>query len=285
MKCVNCSKEIEDSSNYCKVCGYKTGESTILYHYTSTDALLAILNGVKKDTDESPKFCLWATRWDFLNDSRECRYLCNVLFQPDKDGNEESKVKKFRNLLHEGPGLPYILSFSKSKDNLDMWRSYACNGSGVAIGIDAKEIKKFVTEKLNNSDHWNLVRFFDCRYLEEGLLSEFTSKVFSSDNNHNISESFPCYKHPCYMNEQEKRIVLFDYKLDPSQIKFRINGETLIPYKEVFLPVSIIKEIQIGPCANSELQKENIELLMQSNALLRNMVICITQSKVPYQII
>lgn len=85
------------------------------------------------------------------------------------------------------------------------------------------------------------------------------------------------------MNEQEKRIVLFDDKLDPSQIKFRINGETLIPYKEVFLPVSLIKEIQIGPCANFELQKESIELLIQSNPALRIMDICITQSAVPYK--
>ena len=59
------------------------------------------------------------------------------------------------------------------------------------------------------------------------------------------------------------------------------NGN-IIPYIEIEIPVDNIKEIILGPCANSDLIENCLNLEMDSCGFER---IHITQSSIPFRII
>ncbi len=146
-KCPNCYKECQDDSLYCPACGYKLDDEGLLYHCTSIDTLNAILNNYKHNEPDGAKcdsldyysFILRATHWKYFNDPMEYSFLFQKLNQYFKSDKHLSAYIEPLNVAlgaaSSFAGMPYIISLSKSRDNLDMWRSYSQNGTGVAIGL------------------------------------------------------------------------------------------------------------------------------------------------------
>ncbi len=283
-KCPNCHKVCGIRHAFCPHCGYKLEESDVLYHYTSIETLNAILSNIKhevpdranKDSLDFYKFVLRATHWQFFNDPLEYQfYYQNLLEFFDNDPKLRKLKEKFEyvvGITGGFSGMPYIISLSKCFDNLDMWRSYSKNGTGVAIGFKADVLKELVT-RLNIEQKFNTVRLYDCRYLEDEqiyseirkinkkpLLEALSMDKIPLNGFSSLFETFATFKHPCYMSEREKRIVTFYHNMRQSNVKFRVSNGTNIPYLEVGLPLSLIKEIVIGPCANKELNEDSIRM-------------------------
>jgi len=127
-----------------------TAKNVVLYHYTSAEGLLNII--------DSGKF--WATHYRFLNDPEEILYsfkLFDRLFLE----NSPKRLSFFANNVDEESGLIignyhlmytgqrgvipeyeyYITGFSEEKDLLSQWRGYGDNGEGFAIGVDPLKIQ------------------------------------------------------------------------------------------------------------------------------------------------
>lgn len=283
-KCPNCHKVCRISYAFCPHCGYKLEESDVLYHYTSIETLNAILSnlkhevsgGAEKDSLDYYKFNMRATHWEFLNDPSENNFLFDKLNESIKGdiGPDYNRFEAVISVIRSVNGQPYIISLSRSRDSLDMWRSYSKDGTGVAIGFRSDVIGNIVKQIKSQANVVNS-ELLDCRYLSDDMLGdeikEYTPSIVNSLKRTPIPISwdlikfilsFIKYKHPCYINEREKRIAVFSKPLD-NVVKFRTANGINIPYIEVEFPLSSISEIIIGPCANKAQNEESIRMQLE----------------------
>lgn len=100
-----------------------------LYHYTSIETLYALIKGIEVESEESIRLTLWATHAGFLNDLTEGQLLAKAL---KKIGAPSGLLDTLIGML----GFPFVISLSELDDDLNMWRCYANQGKGVAIGLD-----------------------------------------------------------------------------------------------------------------------------------------------------
>lgn len=142
----------------------------IVYHYTSLDTLLIILDKVKDG-----KFIFHATYIFSMNDPTEFFHgFCQLwtllpqieidLYKKLKDnlhifnidenllddkyklsnmwkrnsGNEEECLKAHIEQMRQSYQLPFVVSLSCHEDSLPMWSTYGDQGNGVALGIETQ---------------------------------------------------------------------------------------------------------------------------------------------------
>ena len=145
--------------------------SGIVYHYTSLNTLLKILNDVKDE-----KIYFHATDIFSLNDPTEFvhgfRQLWALLPQIENDfysiirknpqsfnieevfldkkyrlsnmwnkmnGSNKGWLKTYVEAMHQTYDSPFVVSFSCHEDFLPMWSTYGDNGNGIAIGLDIQD--------------------------------------------------------------------------------------------------------------------------------------------------
>ena len=109
----------------------------VLYHYTSGEGLLGILQNKE----------FWASNVKYLNDPTEPLYFgkllrtllkqnpkCNAIFDFFYD---QQYVDDFYD------DSVYVISFCQSDNELTMWRNYA-HGNGYNIGIDINAFENFL---------------------------------------------------------------------------------------------------------------------------------------------
>ena len=159
-----------------------------LYHYTSQDGLLGIVN----------KRAIWMTDIRYLNDSQEFSYAVSLFESLISERQVKFPYNPYRNIramggksedlekvddskayaLHEIHELLsdslqflgrhyYIFSLSSKPDLLSQWRGYCPNGSGFSIGFDCREIKK-IAKKIG-------MFFAPCIYKEADQIKILTS--------------------------------------------------------------------------------------------------------------
>lgn len=232
-----------------------------LYHYTSIESLLSIINGIDIN-NEFVKFR--STHIAYLNDMTEGRLLQNAL---KKNGINEDVIK----ILEACKGYPFVMSLSENSDDLNMWRNYACSGAGAAIGLDAQTLCKTFA---------NLKK---CEYTTiEGLAKRFSCMTKQNEGedcmplNRLLSESY-FYKHISFKSENEWRI--FDYSFPDG---YRQKSDVIIPYKEIKVPASAIRSITFGPKCDACKNGFAIMCLLKSKMSVKNVSnIEIRQSLVP----
>lgn len=98
-------------------------ESEILYHYTSAQAFISIME----------RKCLWMSSRHNQNDSNEGRVFGDRLRELAKS---ESLSKSVEDILNELADFEsYVACFSSKGDLLSQWRGYASNATGVSVGF------------------------------------------------------------------------------------------------------------------------------------------------------
>lgn len=251
-------------------------EPSVLYHYTSLEALFSIISKVETiRTGETPSegerhIKLWASHCDFLNDSTEGTLLPNVL----------KRFKKFKDLdiyaLASMSGYPLIISFSELEDDLNMWRSYANDGRGVAIGFNFKKLNEI---KEVDCDRRPLCK---CEYTTgNSLWEQYKNRDFPEvyENLSPLSKelnNMMKYKDSHFASEKEWRFVACDI---PN--KFRMSKNLIIPYKEISMPLDIIDSITLGPQCDLERNRFSIGRLIPSGCDIDHKI-KISKSEVPY---
>jgi Protein of unknown function (DUF2971) len=131
-----------------------------LYHYTSSTALVNILN----------TGYLRATHASQFSDGSECRHAIDTLrhIAPELDTNE--LWKSVETTLLSQPR--YIVCFSKKRNDCHQWKNYGENGAGACIVIDPE-----LTKNNNPTGMWDL---FDCHYdqnEQQSILKNFSKDI------------------------------------------------------------------------------------------------------------
>lgn len=128
----------------------------MLYHYTTLEALLAILQNSKVlSNSEGMYLVLRATHAYYLNDYREAKLLIDALI---KIGIPKHVIATCE-LLN---GYPYVFSLSEKNDDLNMWRGYANDAGGVSIGFDDSVFCSLKKWNESSSDTYSFVK---CEYV------------------------------------------------------------------------------------------------------------------------
>lgn len=250
----------------------------IYYHYCSVDTFYNIIQTSTLRLGNPLS----------MNDSAEIIWLLKMVKTYIQEKTEYMNIIKYWDLVEKNTqkllqelDLPYILCLSKNNDVLSQWRSYADDGKGVSLGIDVNALLGYNVEMLSGQDiiydtkeQINLLKTKInntlLAQLEKIIVNKNEKEIFGETRkvvSHILSESVVC-KNPAFQEENEFRIsckpkVSNDKKI--SEIKFRTDGEMILPYREIcFYDIrhSIIKNITIGP--KSKINNRNLWLLLDS---------------------
>ena len=244
-----------------------------MFHYTDINALPSILR--------NDEIVLWATNCLYLNDSQEINEGISVI--------ERTLKKK----LHQGSFRNYyVTSFSGNGDEMSMWRMYASDGHGCALGFNPKliylpssGIYDFCTvclygedELSDLEDEYKIINSSRLFYTFENGRNTTCNPSQATDNF--LVETCVSIKNPAFKIEQEVRGVKYHSDLD--NVKTRVKNGVIIPYIEVKIPKEALTEIVIGPTNNSDLSTLSIIHHLQRCGYKKENV-KIINSKVPYR--
>ncbi len=231
-----------------------------LYHYTSQEGFLGILN-----TNE-----IWATNAQYLNDTKEMNYAISLVNDRIYKNNsiEKHKLNGLKEAINDLPGVNIcVCSFTEKGDLLSQWRGYGSNGSGMSLG--------FSGSYLNNLSKNNGFLISPCIYkkveqnivIDEIIYSWINNNLFALDDNDLKMWEFIEYfsikslflKDISFSEEREWRIVSPFIRIDHDRYDFRVGKYTLIPYYKI--PISKIKErgglidIYVGPSSEQKMSE------------------------------
>lgn len=207
-------------------------EPSTLYHYTSLETLFAIINNLNNDDPNNVYFTLRATHASFLNDDTEGKLLPNVLHDL---GVTDSTLL----ILQSLQGYPFVCSLSELDDDLNMWRCYANDGKGVAIGLNYSELKSILNDKLTK------IEYASHDELKKRLISGGIKQMLHAEDKLPLSRLLYealSYKHPSFSAEKEWRIA--SHSLEQG---FGVSNGFIKPYIEFRIPTSAIETITFGP--------------------------------------
>jgi hypothetical protein len=267
----------------------------ILYHYTSLEGLLGIIESKS----------IWATNVLYLNDASELNYSINLLREEINNVKEKipvvskglGKFSFFDGLIenidkiisHPYPIGFFVCSFSEEKDLLSQWRGYCPRGIGFSVGFNLDKLKGCAEDSkcsitlcnYNEEDQKSALRKvisdIYARYDVEiknsswpGPWGETEQELFA-DLLMQFIELAPTFKHSKFEAEREWRIIvsrnLKSIKFIKS-IRFRPGQSMIVPYIKIPLPTEgdnlIINKIVVGPTHEPRLSKASVEMLLES---------------------
>ena len=264
-----------------KIQSMEPGE--MLYHYTSLDGLLGIIQNKE----------WWVTKWNFLNDSAEFRtgkQVCRKVLE--KHGVPKRLIDSIvKQIDSEFDSIDdyYVLSFSLKKDSQLMWTAYA-NQVGVCLGFEYKKLSKSFDDIIM----WDGKVIYDSeeqervleQTIEEDIINESSYKSVNSWEdlariNKKQEKALSAYievivslysmffKDSFFEGEEEYRIIFTEDKKryeHPEIIYFRNRLNTIIPYmKRKIKNIKSLKEITVGPINDVDVTEKGIETLLRSS--------------------
>ena len=268
----------------------------IIYHYTSTEGILGILD----------KSEFWVTKSDFLNDISEINYTFDLFEENflNKIKNENVRtrmISQFRSELDKDRALynkvlydTYIISFSTNQDNLLLWSEFT-GKMGYNLGFNIEDLKDEFNRKSVRDDKLYLKldgkviynREEQIRLLEKSIDCEFISE--SGDTNMNSLENLDenisdeiikdfisgifmiClfysmfFKDSKFEQEEEYRFIfrVFHNHKKVSinkEMNFRVKEGSLCPFIKVpFKGLNSLESITIGPNNHIDIAKKGLE--------------------------
>lgn len=249
-------------------------DSEVLWHYTSTDGLLGIVQNKQ----------LWATDALYLNDNRELLEGLDLLSAQVRQevGRANEKITSVKQLwlaLHqfdrnpqiEPPsGIAYVACFCTERDLLSQWRNYA-DGSGFAIGFSRTGLE-LVARQVGGE-------LVEVSYLSDELPSTadgplFGSTFFGGGEGPRIvadAGSLAKYKHHAFKEEREWRLIVPSQRSmqlpndDLPKVGFRRGALGLTPYIALELALSCIRELMVGPGSNQDLRRLAAQRLLSGS--------------------
>ena len=289
----------------------------LIFHYASLETFKSIIEN----------HCIWLCDIQKSNDPTERTYFEHVLLKVIDDllanpseiksfsPYAEKALVTFKNTYrNQHPNIPpiYSASFSLAGDLLGQWRAYANDGAGVSIGFE----RDFFGKVFAGRDGWTIWyglqdAISTCKSQIIRTLQDFSPKTDEITYTHDFTLSLLqfmdykniFYKHECFREEQEFRIVyrngirnyenpktnisLFtsvvkDIPADSgfvlSQRRYRISNNRLSSYYELSFE-NIREQIILGPKCQTD--PSDIRLFLQDNGYYSD--IPIQRSEIPYR--
>jgi len=272
-----------------------------LFHYTSSDSFLAIINSQ----------CMLATERSYLNDPQEFGWgfdALRALLSSERSKYSADFLEQSQTALSEKAQDDlrlFVLSLSANPDLLSQWRAYAAEGTGLAIGLDGAALRDragFGETVLGDIDLDNLPSdFVFCYHLlpvvyersqQEEVLDGFLAaahafwmgiedqrdhalqQVFRMLFQHRAKELLISLKNPGYREECEWRIVATVHK-NSKKIQYRNRRFGITPYVRLNLSRRAdlpqfslpITRLWAGPNSPAKRTPRGLEMLCESKGL------------------
>lgn len=213
-------------------------DNEIIYHYCSLEAFKSII-----END-----CLWLCDVGKSNDSKECSVLPETFRTLVENSDELNAMTEQRPLLDRmlhmacnAARQTFVTCFSRKRDDLNQWRGYAADGTGLCIGFRKQYFNAL------NLPEWNVLTYAPINYSPQGakrsahsFLLEFTEMMNAFHQNHltlhdisalqdeneflhRLWSCAPIFKKYSFHEEEEERLVLsannsfVDYREIPIQ--------------------------------------------------------------------
>lgn len=252
----------------------------LVYHYTRLEALSGILR---------KNLCLWATRYDHLNDPSEQiwaeRYALKEIH--NKMGYKDISLPDIRDWLLK---TSYIISLCKEPDYRNLWRLYCDDGRGVCLILDKDILRRSSYDKLMNNFKDDFCIIEDVEYASEKSIEYAINKMAKKKSFDIVDEEaasqlmrvVPFIKNDDFSIEKETRFaVLRDFdkisispgasnmeistEVFPNEhnVRYRMRGNELVPYLEIEFPPESLKGFILGYEVDEESAKEYINKLIE----------------------
>lgn len=304
----------------------KQVKSNLGYHYTSFLSFMAMLDGVK---DGNIHF--HASDVYYMNDPTEIEYGLNEIskcfadienalhidgaeYQLSKlwDKDRQITPDEWRHIFYERSKKhsrhPHIVSYSRCRESLPMWKMYGDDSKGVSLGFDVRIYLKerpaingirqidmtgvdFKKTYSIDVEYGSVSNKSYSYYFAYALYSQYWQSVKSEKNGDKILDKqfnalsemlhkvAPFVKHKAYNYEEESRIISFAKGTNDVKYKTSSSGQ-VIPYVELKLPLNDLKEVIVGPCCDYDLTENIIKNRLTQ---LRVEDVTIAKSNVPYR--
>jgi len=233
-------------------------EPETVYHYTAAAAFQAIIEQKQ----------IRATNFSFLNDPSEVQYGRRTVEEEIANirSNADVVVADFLNrvashLTLERFSEVYVVSFTAAGDDLSQWRAYGTSFSDrFSIGFDAPSLyslvgglqnalyARVVYGSVDQRERVNSILRRAIEFLQQESLLPALATPFAIATAMHLARLLPVLKDPAYASEQERRIVIWHAKDDPSP-KIDSSRGVLRPYIPVELgdPLPIVAVNVMAP--------------------------------------
>ena len=285
----------------------KKNDVDYYFHYTTQETLCSLLNKYRKDKAQGSQenLIFWASSIFTMNDPQEMKHGVEVFkklipineeFYKDVynlSPEERLNLDYFNNeeFLSNQSNTPFVISFSKNRDDLAMWTLYGEGGHGVVLKFN-KDLESISTDVVgvtkpedvyygNGSDKMQLffAIYFEGLQKLRNCQDDGQEEIIKKETiNKLYTHLCPFIKTESYRKEKESRLSYYDV---PNHfVNFRTRNKNIIPYIEVPIPIKYLEEIIIGPCCDFELAQSSIRYLLDCCGLQR---IQISKSSIPYR--
>jgi hypothetical protein len=290
------------------------GEEITLFQYTSSSGLKGMIekhelwatNLAFMNDHKEMKYCLEI--FDKILSSKLDQY------QGNDDYNLNDFLQKLLKVVREkDTTCIYARCFTTKKDDLSQWRGYG----NYSIGFNAKDlvIHSFTyTEQTKNLPLYLYKIIYDkiaqetmVDQMVEGIIDEYRklscrrksvlglenldlihtesimNKIITDIFVNNLEKFIVCFKHQGFQEEEEIRLVYFDF-LNTLPIEFRQSGEVFVPYVKLTHKCQKLpfKEIDVSPIFKDDFNRieTGLRLLLEKHKYFN---IKINPSLIPYR--
>ena len=290
----------------------------ILYHYTSQNGLLGIIN----------ENSIRATDILYLNDSTEYTYAFNLMHEkinelikelPESisttNGLLEPEIVRIKrnmletiqnnlNILYELKALEaydiFVFSLSEKADQLGQWRGYCPDGNGFCIGFNTTSLLKIMNvngfelieciyEKTDQIETITAILNTTLKELEsifnteDKVVLNATKSSLERDAILELIETAPKFKDCSFREEKEWRFFI-RIGANDKNIQYRAAKSMITPYLSI--PTSKekirlpIERLIVGPTPHKDLSVSSAKSLLINNDLKDCEIV---PSKIPYR--
>lgn len=255
-----------------------------VYHYTSLDALVGILNKEVSKTSSRGKnsrfLTFWGSRYDCMNDPQDYLFASKVVLPKILKSIEQ--CEDIDDIFKENnEEFPYIVSFSENRDDESMWNHYKAD---VCLEIDTQYLSPWIQDNEIIRGFWG-----QCHYAKEEEIDRTFFEVWKRSLQH--IENIPSMaRHACvyikrdaFKREKEWRLYIADECLShirangdafrteqPQDVKIKcVRNKDIVFYKEFQIDAKALKAIIVNDTNWEHYQqvKKHIEVLLMSSGL------------------
>lgn len=253
-----------------------------LFHFTDCAGLCGILE----------TRTLWASMAMAMNDSSEVLYGTRLAQDLIEAMPTRTTLLGFTQEVLRNPGTKlevvqhFVVSLCEKTDKSVHWLHYGRSGSGVALGFDTQELiqrlpidYKLVNVSYSKDEQRGLVQeLIDkvCSAVESFAAKHHPERELIEQAGARLLAGFvlalaPQFKDPCFVEEDEWRIVLTRRQPKPEStyMNFRAMNGRVIPYLKLPLttpehPLLPIQSIELGQSSPMRQSDPGLEVLVRS---------------------
>ena len=264
--------------------------NNLLWHYTDTRGLESI---VRNRT-------IRLSHPSFLNDPSELQYANSVYDEMldtlagSQNALEQEFVRGYQTYRDayrkqyqgdEYSQIIFVTSFCEDRDRLELWRQYGDDGQGFSLGFRMKELGDAVDRQVKKMGIQGWVGVLKVIY-DKNEQQELTTNILNfwfeafQRNREKVypllkktlDDFAPFFKHPCYANEQESRLILHGRDIDCGKIEFLARRGYFKPYIDFKIKddrddIFPLDTVMIGPTTPPMWSERSLRMFLDNQRL------------------